>query len=300
MKTPEFRLIGAQATSIAQYGYRLIDSVEFDGESDHQKLKRLVLAKIFETLRDVGSVINKVDIVGENYVENVTDVCKRYFLLFALFFPLNCNSTVWTIGHVVPFHAKEIFETYSVGYGILSMQGKESKHSSLKQELKSCSNRSTVQDKNGKWYQLMRSSYVRNFYLPFHFPIPSTYHSHYQPRKPITENECCHCSRELESELLCKVCIASIPILDCVAKKCLTEEIFCLMMPVKCNECNERFADVVSCTEHKTNIHHNSNSLIPIVPRTLTVLQLKEELRSRKKSVGGSKEDLIRRLEGLL
>ena len=74
MKTPEFRLIGAQAISIAQYGYRLIDSVEFDGESDQQKLKRLVLAKIFETLGDVGSLINKVDIVGENYVENVTSV----------------------------------------------------------------------------------------------------------------------------------------------------------------------------------------------------------------------------------
>ena len=67
MKTPEFRFIGAQAISIAQYGYRLIDSVQFDGESDHQKLERLVLAKIFERLRDVGSLINKVDMFGINY-----------------------------------------------------------------------------------------------------------------------------------------------------------------------------------------------------------------------------------------
>ena len=95
------------------------------------------------------------------------------------------------------------------------MQGKESKHSSIKQELKTCSSRSTKQDERGKWYQLIRSSYIQNFYLPYHFPIPSVYHSHFRPRKPVTDEEYCHCSRLLQSELLCQVCIESVPILDC-------------------------------------------------------------------------------------
>ena len=51
------------------------------------------------------------------------------------------------------------------------MQGKECKHSELKQELKSGTNRSTACDQEGKWYQIMRNSYVRTFYLPYHFPI---------------------------------------------------------------------------------------------------------------------------------
>ncbi|XP_065684411.1 uncharacterized protein LOC136096766 [Hydra vulgaris] len=175
LKTPSIRIIGSQAISIAQYGYCLVDVSKHDKESKQEKVIRLILAQIFTTLQDIGSVINIVDVVEENYVENVTAVCQRYFLLFALFFPLNCNSTVCTIGYVVPFHAAEIFKDYGVGYGILSMQGKESKHSSIKQELKTCSNRSTKQGEKGKCYQLMQPSYVRNFYLPYHFSVPSIY-----------------------------------------------------------------------------------------------------------------------------
>nr|XP_047141469.1 uncharacterized protein LOC124816356 [Hydra vulgaris] len=150
LKTPSVRIIDAQAISIAQYGYRLVDVLKHNKESEQEKVIRLVLAQIFTALRDVGSIINIVDVVDEIYVESVTAACRRHFLLFALFFPLNYNSTVWTIGYVVPLHAEEIFKGYGVGYGILSMQGKESKHSSIKQELKTCSNRSTKQNERGK------------------------------------------------------------------------------------------------------------------------------------------------------
>ena len=115
MKTPSVRIIGAQAISIAQYGYRLVDVLKHNKESEQEKVIRLVLAKTFTALRDVGSIINIVDVVDENYVESVTAARQRYFLLFALFFPLNCNSIVWTIGYVVPFHVEEIFKGYGVG-----------------------------------------------------------------------------------------------------------------------------------------------------------------------------------------
>ncbi|XP_065640875.1 uncharacterized protein LOC136073268 [Hydra vulgaris] len=127
LKTPSVRIIGAQAISIAQYGYRLVDVLKYNKESEQEKVIRLVLAQIFTALQDIGSIINIVDVVDENYVESVTAACQRYFLLFALFFSLNCNSIVWIIGYVVTFH-EEIFQGYGVGYGILSMQGKESKH----------------------------------------------------------------------------------------------------------------------------------------------------------------------------
>ena len=36
------------------------------------------------------------------------------------------------MGYVVPYHALEIYRKYHIGYGALSMQGKESKNSSIK------------------------------------------------------------------------------------------------------------------------------------------------------------------------
>ena len=58
------------------------------------------------------------------------------------------------------------------------MQGKESKHFALKQELKGNTNRSDEQKSREKWYQIAHSDYVARFYLQYHFPV-SNYHSHY-------------------------------------------------------------------------------------------------------------------------
>jgi len=107
--------------------------------------------------------------------------------VFPAFFQESCNSTVWTIGYVVPYHAECLYEEFKVGYGIISMQGKEAKNSAIKHELKIGTNRSVAENDNGKWHQIMRSSYIRNVYLAYHFPI-SNYHSHYQSRLPINDS----------------------------------------------------------------------------------------------------------------
>ena len=46
-------------------------------------------------------------------------------------------------GHwgMLSYHAKKLYQSHNIGYGVLSMQGKEAKHSQIKQELKNCSNR---------------------------------------------------------------------------------------------------------------------------------------------------------------
>ena len=177
------RLIGSQAIALAQYSYRLIDALKVNNESDSQIIKRLVLAKICQYLRNIGALINQVN-VKDGYPVDVRKACQMYFNLFSLFFAESCQSTVWTLGYIVPHFAEVLFNDYGKGYGIISMQGKEAKHSALKQELKSSTNRSTSEDDTNKWHQIMRSSYVHTFYLPYHFPITSGYHSHYQSRVP--------------------------------------------------------------------------------------------------------------------
>ena len=105
--------------------------------------------------------------------------CKLYFNLLCLFFLSHVNVTSWRLGYALPYHALKLYDMYHVGYGIISQQGKEAKHSAVKNDLK-LSNRSNRTDKSGKRWQVMRTNYVRNVYLPEHQPLPQTYKSHFK------------------------------------------------------------------------------------------------------------------------
>ena len=178
----EVRLIGAQAISFAQYSNRLVDSIAHDQGSGSEDIKYKALSLICQKLRDIGGLMNKV-IVKENYPMDLEGLCKAYFNLFSLFFPKQCQSTVWTLGYAVPYHAKKLFENYKVGYGVFSMQGKESLHSSLKQQLRNESNRSCEEgdgevepDYEVKFctHILPALSLSNGSYIPFTFPVKKT------------------------------------------------------------------------------------------------------------------------------
>lgn len=129
------RIIRAQAIQLSRYSYRLLDVMMGKNENNPSlTITLLALAKICETLGKIGSLMNPVEIDNAMVME-LTENCGLYFNLFSLFFKHACNSTVWTLGYVVPYHARLLYDRYKIGYGILSMQGKESKHSAIKQEL---------------------------------------------------------------------------------------------------------------------------------------------------------------------
>ena len=187
------------------------------------------------------------------------------------------------------------------------MQGKESKHSAIKQELKSCTNRSVECNEKGKWHQIMRSSFVRNFYLPYHFPLKASYRSHYSTRRPkqFIENFC-NCFRALESDRLCRVRIEALIMEKSVTDGTLTDDLLEILRPIKCISCIARFPDQATYLHHIKNTHSVSNSTKTkdlsenIVPSTMNLNQLKDTLRKYNKSTSGNKKELQRRLEGVL
>lgn len=134
------RLIGEQAVAIARYGYRLVDSLQLPDESPAQEVKRLSLSRIVLYLRNACTTFNKVTTTKAELLE-LEENCKLFFNLLCLFFPTHVNVTSWTIGYALPYHALQLFNTYEVGYGIISLQGKEAKHSAVKNDLE-LSNRS--------------------------------------------------------------------------------------------------------------------------------------------------------------
>ncbi len=146
------RLIGAQAIALARHSYRLVDALQTTSETEGGKLRRLALGKIVEYLRNAGGLYNKVFVNSPGEICQLEEFCHLYFNLLVLFFPNSVNVTVWTMAYALPYHARQLYEMYGIGFGILSLQAKESKHAGLKGEL-SMTNRSHSTDKDGKWWQ---------------------------------------------------------------------------------------------------------------------------------------------------
>ena len=302
-KFPGVRLIGAQAITLARYSFRLIDSIIGDSDSKYELIRLMALSKICQTLRKIGTLMNSVSVNTES-IEHLKDNCKLFSNLFALFYAEVCNSTVWTIGHSIPYHADILYK--QVGYGILSMQGKESKHSAIKADLKNCSNRSCRQDGNGKWHQLARGSFVRDFYLAHHFPV-YIYVSHSQSRNPpiatCEQNSIiCGCFRITSNEGMCDECINAIDIVNCGNNGCLSDDIVKSIKPIQCDKCKKQLPDISLMNEHNcvklNSINKISNPMI--IPRNMSLSELKEELSKRGSCTQGRKNILFERLELLL
>ena len=194
------RIIGQQAIALARNSFRLVDCLKTVEETEGEKLKRLALSKIVENLRNASGLFNKIHIVSQGEIDELEDFCQLYFNLLVLFFPESVNVTVWTVAYAIPFHARKLYEEYGIGFGILSLQAKESKHAGLKAEL-SLTNRSQDSSSSGKWWQVMRASYIRSFYLPEHQPSPASYSSHFKSRKPphCELLDFCDCGRKKDA-----------------------------------------------------------------------------------------------------
>ena len=310
------RLIGSQAISLARHGYRLVDALQFDEESPLEMTKRLAISKAIEYLRNASGLFNRINLSSVGEVDQLTEFCQLYFNILALFFPSSVNVTVWTVGYAIPFHARKLYEEYNIGYGILSLQAKESKHAGIKGDLL-LTNRSNQSSTSGKWWQVMRSNYIRSFYLPEHQPAPPSYVSHFKSRTPSHCSSVGYCgcgrSKDIVDEQ-CAVCKAAKYIIECAREKKLSEQVIVLLKPITCNECNQRFADVTNLKAHTDHTHRlgpivvqdpientgPSHSLTETRLKSMSVAELKAALKKENLSTSGNKAVLVRRLESAL
>ena len=292
------RLIGAQAIALSRYSLRLIDAIKHKDDTDIQNIRFVVLSKICQAMRTVGTQMNSVYADKES-INQLENACKFYFNLFSLFFKEYCNSTVWTIGYVVSFHAEKLWNQYNIGYVILSMQGKESKHSAIKQELKTCSNRSSSQDGKGKWHQLARGSFVRNFYLPYHFPVDS-YVSHSDSRNPPMKGDVCGCFRFIDSgSMACDECLNDLSLVHDAMLGFVSNSVINILRPHICDKCGERFPYSTLLNSHQSEHASVVSVKVKLVPRNMKLSELKKELIKNNLSTIGSRAVLCERLETL-
>lgn len=144
---------------------------------------------------------------------------------------------------------------------------------------------------------------MRAFYLPEHNPMPSTYMSHYDSRMPSQVKcvECCDCGRMKSDphEELCNFCMQCTDVLRCASEQKLIHEVESVLVPVVCSTCGNRFPDKLYHINHVKSVHSTSDKLLSGVNvKSLTLPQLREELKKRGLSTTGTKQILARRLEG--
>ena len=110
-------------------------------------------------LRDATSLFTRVKITKEQ-TEELASLCTTYFNRNSLLLS-NVNPTIWTIGYVIPYHTKLLFNKLGYGLGLNSMQGREAKHCKLKDFIaNTCSGR-----KNQQWWTVLRHEYVSLLWL---------------------------------------------------------------------------------------------------------------------------------------
>ncbi|CAH1248480.1 Hypp8161 [Branchiostoma lanceolatum] len=142
------RFIGENAIRTLRYGHRLVDSLATPDEDEKGKVVREVLGTMIHLLRDAASIYNKHETTEAELTE-MERLLDLYYNLFCLFLPERANLTVWTVAKAIPHYARKLYDEYGVGYGVVSMQGKEAKNAKVKEYLK-LTNHSKEEDRTRK------------------------------------------------------------------------------------------------------------------------------------------------------
>ena len=136
----------------------LVKWLSSEKDSKCQRQTVLICAYVGLKLRDCVSIFNRFDITAEQ-LSQLAVVAREYFRANALFLPSSVNSTVWTIGHIIPSHEQDVHRKYKQGLGTVTMEGREAKHIALKK----LSENTTFQR---QWPEIFKHEFVMLIWLP--------------------------------------------------------------------------------------------------------------------------------------
>ena len=146
---------------------RLKKVLSREGDCKKQRQTVLTLVYIGIRLRDCCSIFNRFE-VQETDLSKLKSLAEEYYRANALFLPSAVNPTVWTIGHVLPVHAMQVYNIYKQGLLTVTMEGREAKHIALQR----LSVNTTYQQ---RWQEIFRHEFVMLIWLPEQGYEPCSY-----------------------------------------------------------------------------------------------------------------------------
>lgn len=87
-----------------------------------------------------------------------SDIFTTCLCLQAKAFFSTVTPTTWTFGHIIPAHAQDVFEKYSLGLNSVSMEGREAKHIAI-------SHYSQNTNFHGRWAQIFCYEFFQLIWL---------------------------------------------------------------------------------------------------------------------------------------
>ena len=187
-KDMQYRFTGKESRSFCHNFMRLIKFLSQEKDTQKQRQAVLVLAYIGLRLRDCCSIFSRFEIM-ETDLSKLKKLAKEYFRANALFVPSSVNPTIWTLGHVLPVHAEDVYTLYGQGLLTVTMEGREAKHIALKK----LSENTTYQQ---RWLDIFRHEYIMLVWLPEQGHEYTSYSSSknvYIPQRIFTDPNYCYC-----------------------------------------------------------------------------------------------------------
>ena len=160
-------------------------------------MKLLPIVFIGTKLRDCAAIFSMYHLTEEDLAK-LPQLCHDYLTAAALF-GSSVPCTVWSIGHLVYAHSKQMFDKYGTRLGINTMQGREAKHV----QIASFARNSQYKQ---RWYQVFRHDHISKLWLPVKQPSLLAYHQSHDtliPSRIHTDPQhYCYCglSKEADTE----------------------------------------------------------------------------------------------------
>ena len=121
-----YRLTGKDSRLILHEFKYLVRAIQGDSTDHKLAMKLLPIVFIGTKLRDCAAIFSMYHLTEEDLAKR-PQLCHDYLNAAALF-GSSVPCTVWSIGHLVYAHSKQMFDKYGTGLGINTMQGREAKH----------------------------------------------------------------------------------------------------------------------------------------------------------------------------
>lgn len=199
-----YRFTGKESRLFCHKFMFLLHALSQPGDSSETKVRLASIAFCCLQLRDAVSYFSRVNITQEE-INKCKHACQLLFNANVLLLK-SVTPTMWTVGYAIPRHIQILFDRYSMGLGINSMQGREAKHVRLAQFAKHST-------KSLRWSMVMRHDYMCNVWIRKHEPTLTSYTVHKQNYIPkdIEQENICYCGYPVcEGKRSCKICSSDI------------------------------------------------------------------------------------------
>ena len=196
-KSFDYRFTGHESRRFLHNFMYLISAIEELNDSTPARLKLHVLAFTTLSLRNAVSLFNRFNI-EEEQLHELDKACNDFYSCCSLF--LQVNPSVWTLGRVVPVHARDIFNKYGKGLIINSMEGREAKHQAVSRYAQN----STYYN---RWHSVFRHEFISLIWLRergCNLPSTKACNATYIPKR-VTGSDYCYCGL-MFTEGVCRYC----------------------------------------------------------------------------------------------